>query len=166
VGSDDPTCWKWRHKPRQGGGVFLYRQRVRLGAKDCVLAGHKARAGSMPLSTLAVGNWDEAANWGGRFIPSRIRIFFISPTFQQPVSMQASYRLWQIRCVPQCKRACEQVARCWAHASLEDIAINDTPTVATRTALKIKRVMTSCEPTAARAVLSRSPSIATQACGL
>jgi hypothetical protein len=55
--------------------------------------------------------------------------------------MQASYRLWQIRCVPQCKRACEQVARCWAHASLEDIAINGTPTVATRTALKIKRVM-------------------------
>jgi len=91
---------------------------------------------------------------------------FISPTVQQPVSMQASYRLWQTRCVPQCKRACEQVARCWADASLEDIAINGTPTVATRTALKIKRVMTSCEPTAARAVLSRSPSIATQACGL
>ncbi len=91
---------------------------------------------------------------------------FISPTVQQPVSMQASYRLWQTRCVPQCKRACEQVARCWADASLEDIAINGTLTVAARTALKIKRVMTSCEPTAARAVLSRSPSIATQACGL
>jgi hypothetical protein len=37
--------------------------------------------------------------------------------------MQASYRLWQTRCVPQCKRACEQVARCWADASLEDIAL-------------------------------------------
>jgi hypothetical protein len=59
--------------------------------------------------------------------------------------MQASYRLWQTRCVPQCKRACEQVARCWADASLEDILINSTPTVTTRTALKIKRVMTSCE---------------------
>jgi hypothetical protein len=91
---------------------------------------------------------------------------FISPTVQQPVSMQVSYRLWQTRCVPQCKRACEQVARCWADASLEDIAINGTPTVATRTALKIKRVMTACEPTAAHAVLSRSPSIATQACEL
>jgi hypothetical protein len=45
--------------------------------------------------------------------------------------------------VPQCKRACEQVARCWADASLEDIAINGTPIVATRMALKIKRVMTS-----------------------
>jgi hypothetical protein len=68
---------------------------------------------------------------------------FIKPTFQQPVSMQASYRLWQTRCVPQCKRAWEQVERCWADAPLEDIAINGTPTVATRTALKIKRIMTS-----------------------
>jgi hypothetical protein len=67
----------------------------------------------------------------------------MSPTVQQPVSMQASYRLWQTRCVPQCKRASEQVSRCWADASLEDIAaINGTQTVATRTALKIKRVMT------------------------
>jgi hypothetical protein len=78
---------------------------------------------------------------------------FISPTFQQPVSMHASYRLWQTRCVPQCKRACEQVARCWADASLEDIAINGTLTVATRTALKIKRVMTSCERSLLRPAL-------------
>ena len=28
-----------------------------------------------------------------------------STTFQQPVSMQASYRFWQIRCVPHCDRA-------------------------------------------------------------
>jgi hypothetical protein len=66
--------------------------------------------------------------------------------------MQASYRLWQTHCVPQCERASEQVSRCWADASLEDIAINRTQTVAIRTARKIKRVMTSCaaEPTAAR----------------
>src|SRR5262245_53845884 len=43
---------------------------------------------------------------------------FISPTVQQPVSIQASYRLWQTRCVPQDDLACEQVARCWAGASL------------------------------------------------
>jgi hypothetical protein len=61
---------------------------------------------------------------------------FISPTFQQPVSMQASYRLWQTRCVPQCERACEQVARCWANASLEDIATNGTLSMAARTAPK------------------------------
>src|SRR5262249_31991914 len=42
---------------------------------------------------------------------------FISPTVQQPVSMQASYRLWQTGCFPQSDRACEQVARCWASAS-------------------------------------------------
>jgi hypothetical protein len=78
---------------------------------------------------------------------------FINPTFQQPVSMQASYRLWQTRCVPQFKRACEQVSRCWANASLEDVAINGTPTVATRMALKIKRLMTSCE----RGDLPRGP---------
>jgi hypothetical protein len=28
-----------------------------------------------------------------------------SPTVQQPVSIQASYRLWQTRCVPQCNRS-------------------------------------------------------------
>jgi hypothetical protein len=67
--------------------------------------------------------------------------------------MQASYRLWQTRCVPQCKRACEQVARCWADASLEDIAINGTPTAATRTALKIKRVMTLYERSLLRPAL-------------
>src|SRR6266436_3496869 len=67
--------------------------------------------------------------------------------------MQASYRLWQTRCVPQCKRACEQVSRCWADASLEDIAINGTPIVATRTALKIKRVMMPCERSLLRPAL-------------
>jgi hypothetical protein len=50
--------------------------------------------------------------------------------------MQASYRLWQTRCVPQCERACEQVARCWANASLEDIATNGTLSMAARTAPK------------------------------
>jgi hypothetical protein len=37
---------------------------------------------------------------------------FISPTFQQPVSKHASYRLWQTGCFPQDDLACEQVARC------------------------------------------------------
>jgi hypothetical protein len=35
-----------------------------------------------------------------------------------PSCMQVSYRLWQTRCVPQCDRTCEQVARSWADASL------------------------------------------------
>jgi hypothetical protein len=43
---------------------------------------------------------------------------FTGPTVQQPVCKQASYRLWQIGCVPQCDRACEQVSRSWADASL------------------------------------------------
>jgi hypothetical protein len=152
VGSDDPTCWKWRHKPRQGGGVFLYRQRVRLGAKDCVLAAHKARAGYGAVYTCG-GKLGRGRQLRRAVYSFSYPHLFISPTFQQPVSMQASYRFWQIRCVPQCKRACEQVARCWAHASLEDIAINGTPTVATRTALKIKRVMTSGERSLLRPAL-------------
>jgi hypothetical protein len=44
--------------------------------------------------------------------------FFNTDTVQQPVSIQASYRFWQIRCVPQFDRACEQVIRGWADASL------------------------------------------------
>jgi hypothetical protein len=44
--------------------------------------------------------------------------FFNSGTVQQPVSIQASYRFWQIRCVPQFDRACEQVTRSWADATL------------------------------------------------
>jgi hypothetical protein len=68
---------------------------------------------------------------------------FISPTFQQPVSMQASYLVWHTRCVPQCERACEQVARCWADALSEDIARNGTLSMAARTPPKIKYVMTS-----------------------
>jgi len=52
-----------------------------------------------------------------RLIASRIRLF-TSPTVQQPVSIQASYRLWQTGCFPQDDRACEQVARLWAGASL------------------------------------------------
>jgi hypothetical protein len=35
-----------------------------------------------------------------------------SPTVQQPVCRQVSYRLWQTRCVPECARASEQVERC------------------------------------------------------
>ena len=54
--------------------------------------------------------------------------------------MQAPYRRWQTRCVPQSERACEQVARCMADASLEDIAANDTLSAAARTAPKRKCV--------------------------
>src|SRR5262245_34896310 len=57
--------------------------------------------------------------------------------------MQASYRVWHTRCVPQCERACEQVARCWADASLEDIATNGKLSMAARTPPKTKYVMTS-----------------------
>src|SRR6516165_2902246 len=68
---------------------------------------------------------------------------FTSPTVQQPVSIQASYRLWQTGCFPQSDRACEQVARCWADASLEDIATNGRLSMAARTTPKTKYVMTS-----------------------
>jgi len=44
--------------------------------------------------------------------------FFNRDTVQQPVSIQASYRFWQICNVPQFDRACEQVIRSWADASL------------------------------------------------
>jgi len=57
--------------------------------------------------------------------------------------MQASYRLWHTRCVPQCARACEQVARSWAGASFRDIATNSTPSAATRTVPNSKRAITS-----------------------
>ena len=57
--------------------------------------------------------------------------------------MQASYRLWQTRCVPQCARACEQVARSWADASLQDIAMGGTLSAATRTVPNSKRAITS-----------------------
>jgi hypothetical protein len=57
--------------------------------------------------------------------------------------MQASYRLWHTRCVPQCARACEQVARSWAAASFRNIATNGTPSTATRTVPNSKRAITS-----------------------
>ena len=57
--------------------------------------------------------------------------------------MQASYRLWHTRCVPQCARACEQVARSWADASLQDIAMGGTLSAATRTVPNSKRAITS-----------------------
>src|SRR5262245_59606985 len=57
--------------------------------------------------------------------------------------MQASQRLWQTRCVPQCARACEQVARSWADASLWDIATNGTLSTATRIVPRSSRAITS-----------------------
>jgi hypothetical protein len=60
--------------------------------------------------------------------------------------MQASYRRWQIRCVPQCDRACEQVARSWADAALEDIATSGTLSTATTTVPKTNCVITSFPP--------------------
>jgi hypothetical protein len=57
--------------------------------------------------------------------------------------MQASYRLWHTRCVPQCARACEQVARSWADAWFWDIATNGTPSAATRAVPNSKRAITS-----------------------
>jgi hypothetical protein len=68
---------------------------------------------------------------------------FTNPTVQQPVSTQASYRLWQTRCAPQCNRACEHVARCWADASLQDIATNGTPSMTATTAPKTKDALIS-----------------------
>ena len=68
---------------------------------------------------------------------------FRSPTVQQPLSTQVSYRLWQTRCVPQCDRACEHVARCWADASLQDIATNGTASMAATTTPKIKDALIS-----------------------
>jgi hypothetical protein len=59
-----------------------------------------------------------------------------SPTTQQPVSIQASYRLWQTGCFPQDDRACEQVARCWADASLYEIAANGTLSMVASTVRK------------------------------
>jgi hypothetical protein len=61
---------------------------------------------------------------------------FISPTVQQPVSIQASYRLWQTGCFPQDDRACEQVARSWAGASLQAIATNGRLSMMARTVRK------------------------------
>jgi len=65
------------------------------------------------------------------------------PTAQQPVCKQASYRLWQTGCVPQCDRACEQVSRSWADASLSEIAISGAMSMATRIVPKTKCAMTS-----------------------
>jgi hypothetical protein len=75
---------------------------------------------------------------------------FTSVTVQQPVSMQASYRLWHTRCVPQCARACEQVARSWADAWFWDMATNGTPSAATRAVPNSKRAITSPHKMAAR----------------
>jgi len=68
---------------------------------------------------------------------------FRSPTVQQPLSTQVSYRLWQTRCVPQCDRACEHVARCWADASLQDIATNGAASMAATTTPKTKDALIS-----------------------
>src|SRR6516165_2136588 len=57
--------------------------------------------------------------------------------------MQASYRRWHTRCVPQCARACEQVARSWADAALRDIATNGRLSAVTTTIANSKRAITS-----------------------
>src|SRR5215510_8513852 len=66
--------------------------------------------------------------------------FFRGPTVQQPVCMQASYRFWQIRCLPQYDRACEQVGASWADASWQEIATNPVLSAAARKAPKTTRV--------------------------
>src|SRR6516164_2345931 len=68
---------------------------------------------------------------------------FTGPTVQQPVCKQASYRLWQTGCLPQCDRACEQVSRSWADASPQEIATNGVQSMATRTVPKTKCAMTT-----------------------
>ncbi len=54
-----------------------------------------------------------------------------------------SLGLWQTRCVPQCDRACEHVARCWADASLQDIATNGAASMAATTTPKTKDALIS-----------------------
>src|SRR5215813_12389510 len=71
---------------------------------------------------------------------------FTGPTVQQPVCIQVSYRLWQTGCVPQCDRACEQVARCWAGASLNEIAANGTLSMMARIVRKTKCAIATILP--------------------
>ena len=76
-------------------------------------------ASASPIRRPPCG-WRQAASAGasdgGAPFPYSIWYphLFATPTVQQLVSIQTSYRLWQTGCSPQTDRACEQVARCWA----------------------------------------------------